>query len=102
MVFTGACNFYEQILVTYLFAHESGHIYDHRYGHAGFSEIYNVVGPLPSYPFPECGKASESETFAEMIGIYIQPYVSSCKLPPTYSLRDYPAYYNYVISRVFR
>src|SRR3989344_902610 len=73
IVYTDQCSYSTQTYVDYLFAHETGHVYDGRNADIyGLFESYVYGEPkIPTYSLSCGGGQSVSEDFAETIGVNI-------------------------------
>ncbi len=97
---------------TYLFAHESGHVWYHRYGEA-FETVPGAItfstalseGKNPTYP-GGCGTQSNNEDYAETIGNYFWVNVADCPNIPGSSYTEYwsqfPRHWQYIQEVLFR
>ncbi len=79
----------------YLFAHESGHVYDHRVSGAidGLNTVILSEGSLPTYSggTGQCGSNNNvREDFAETVADWLYIYFTGCHVPPV----SYDAFWN--------
>jgi len=81
IVFTSTCGYHNTDYTSYLFAHETGHIYwaRHKDDRTRWGSTVAGENRLPTYSLGCGGTQDASEDFADNIGDYV--YVNLCDCP---------------------